>query len=41
MLAAGARFPDLALRCTDGATLTLPDQLPDRWNVILFTRGHF
>ncbi len=38
---AGVRFPDLEVRCADGSTLKLPGQLENRWNVILFYRGHF
>lgn len=37
----GDTFPKVSLSLTDGATLTVPNDLDARYKVILFYRGHW
>jgi hypothetical protein len=37
----GSRFPRLALRLLDGASLALPDDWAGHAGVVLFYRGHW
>lgn len=38
-LALGQTFPTVSLSLSDGATMTLPDDLGDSYKVIVFYRG--
>lgn len=35
------RFPSLTLNLVDGGSITLPDDMPGRYGVLLFYRGHW
>lgn len=35
------RFPSLTLKLTDGSTICIPDEMPGRYAVLLFYRGHW
>lgn len=37
----GDTFPNMSWKMLDGTTLTLPDNLKERWNVIIILRGHW
>lgn len=37
----GDRFPRIALNLTNGSTITLPDEAPGRYFVLLFYRGEW
>jgi peroxiredoxin len=37
----GDRFPSLALKLVDGSTVRIPDEMPGRYAVLLFYRGHW
>jgi peroxiredoxin len=37
----GDRFPSLALKLVDGTTIRIPDEMPGRYAVLLFYRGHW
>jgi len=37
----GDVFPTLALQLVDGQSLTIPDDLDAKYQVILFYRGHW
>ena len=37
----GDRFPNLTLNLADGSTLRLPEEMPGRYAVLLFYRGHW
>lgn len=41
MLNAGATFPQMTLKLTDGGSRTLPADLDQPWTVVLFYRGHW
>jgi hypothetical protein len=35
------RFPSLALKLLDGGTIRIPEEMPGRYAVLLFYRGHW
>ena len=35
------RFPALALKLVDGSTIRIPDEIPGRYAIVLFYRGHW
>jgi hypothetical protein len=35
------RFPSLDLKLLDGSTIRIPDEMPGRYAVLLFYRGHW
>ncbi len=35
------RFPALTLKLVDGSSVRLPDEMPGRYAVLLFYRGHW
>ena len=37
----GDRFPSLTLRLVDGGTIRIPAEMPSRYVVLLFYRGHW
>jgi hypothetical protein len=37
----GDRFPVLVCDAVDGGRIALPEDFGERWNVILFYRGHW
>jgi hypothetical protein len=37
----GDRFPEMACDAVDGGRIILPDDFDERWNVLLFYRGHW
>ena len=37
----GDKFPSITLNLINGNTLTLPDEMPTRYAVILFYRGYW
>jgi peroxiredoxin len=37
----GDRFPSLTLKLVQGGTILLPDEMPTRYAVVLFYRGHW
>ena len=41
MLGIGAAFPSMTVATTDGKQVSLPGDLPGRYKVILFYRGHW
>ena len=41
MLQQGAHFPSITLNLLDGGTITIPDEMPSRYVLLLFYRGHW
>lgn len=41
ILDTGSVFPKLSFRTVEGNLITLPDYFGDRWNILLFYRGHW
>jgi len=37
----GDHFPPLTFKLVSGGTITIPDDLPDRYAAVLFYRGHW
>ena len=37
----GATFPRMTWTMLDGSSLTIPDDLENRWTVIIILRGHW
>jgi peroxiredoxin len=37
----GDRFPSLTLKFGEGGTIRFPDEMPTRYAVVLFYRGHW
>lgn len=37
----GATFPDMTLNMLGGTTLTIPEELENRWTVLIILRGHW
>ena len=35
------RFPSMALSLVGGGTVTLPDEIPTAYGIVLFYRGHW
>lgn len=35
------RFPGLTLNLIDGSSVRLPDEMPGRYAILLFYRGHW
>ncbi len=40
-LVQGDRLPGMTLNLIDGATITLPDEMPGRYLALLFYRGNW
>ncbi|MEM7542530.1 MAG: hypothetical protein AAF384_13245 [Pseudomonadota bacterium] len=40
-LRSGETLPSFTLNLTDGSSVTLPDDLPSEFGVVLFYRGHW
>jgi hypothetical protein len=41
LLDTGDHFPEIEFNTVDGVSLTLPGDFGDRWNILLFYRGHW
>ena len=41
MLKQGDHFPSVTLKLLDGGTITIPDEMPGRYVLLLFYRGHW
>ncbi len=41
MLQQGDRFPSITFNLISGKTLTIPEEAPSRYTVLLFYRGHW
>jgi len=41
ILDTGDSFPKLTFGSIDGGVITLPADFGDRWNILLFYRGHW
>ena len=37
----GDRFPQFSFNLTDGSVVTIPENAPSRYTVLLFYRGHW